>query len=148
MFHESSLVVPACKLKLRGAIHNFFYQGFLSQTMATQRKAGEVRRPFFIPVYHFHPLTNIQTFIYNFACEMTISNFKSHRLYLPVCYSIDWPPYRVTIWLINAALVFICLHDDLILASLLQQFETEIRWIWARIDWHPYITNEPTNQVC
>ena len=34
----------------------FFYQGFLS-------------------LYHFHPLTNIQTFICSFACEMTITYF-------------------------------------------------------------------------
>ena len=53
----------------------FFYQGFLSRTLTTHRTAGERRGPFFIPLYHFHPLTNIQTFIYNFACEMTITYF-------------------------------------------------------------------------
>ena len=26
-------------------------------------------------LYHFHPLTNLETFIYNFACEMTITYF-------------------------------------------------------------------------
>ena len=29
----------------------------------------------FIPLYHFHLVTNIQTFIYNFACEMTATYF-------------------------------------------------------------------------
>ena len=53
----------------------FFYQGFLSETLTTHRTAGEGRGPFFIPLYHFHPLTNIQTFICNFACEMTITYF-------------------------------------------------------------------------
>ena len=33
------------------------------------------------------PLTNIQKFIWNFACEITITYFQSHRLYLPDCYS-------------------------------------------------------------
>ena len=39
--------------------------------MTTHRAAGEGRGPSFIPLYHVHPLKNIQTFIYNFACEMT-----------------------------------------------------------------------------
>ena len=51
----------------------FFYQNFLSRTLATHRTAGEVRGPSFIALYHFHPLTNIQAFIFNFACEMTIT---------------------------------------------------------------------------
>ena len=53
----------------------FFYQGFLSQTLTTHRTAGEGRGPSFTPLYHFHPLTNIQTFICNFVCEMTITYF-------------------------------------------------------------------------
>ena len=53
----------------------FFYQDFLSRTLTTHKTAGEGRGPFFIPLYHFHPLTNIQTFICNFACEMTITYF-------------------------------------------------------------------------
>ena len=53
----------------------FFYQGFLSQTLTSQRTAGEGRGSFFIPLYHFHPLTNIQIFMCNFAREMTITYF-------------------------------------------------------------------------
>ena len=49
----------------------FFYQGFLSRTLTTHRTAGEGRERSFILLYHFHLLTNIQTFICNFACEMT-----------------------------------------------------------------------------
>ena len=61
----------------------------------------------------------------------------------------DLPPYRITIWLIDdVTLVFVCLRDGLILAFLLQQFETGNRWIRVRIDYHPCITSEPTNQVC
>ena len=49
----------------------------------------------------------------------------------------DLPPYRITIWLIDdVTLVFVCLRDDLILAFLLQQFETGNRWIRIRIDYH------------
>ena len=52
----------------------------------------------FILLYHFHPLTNIQTFICNFACEMTITYFWSHGLYLPDCYSMTgnrWTRTRI-----------------------------------------------------
>ena len=48
----------------------FFYQGFLSKTLTIHRTAGEGRGPTFIPLYRFHSLTNIETFICNFACEM------------------------------------------------------------------------------
>ena len=53
----------------------FFYQGFLSRTLTTHRTAGEGKRPSFFPLYHFRPLKNIQTFICNFAFEMTITYF-------------------------------------------------------------------------
>ena len=60
----------------------FFYLGFLSQTLAIHKTAGEEgltihraaregRGPSFIRLYHFHPLTNIQTYICNFVrCKM------------------------------------------------------------------------------
>ena len=53
----------------------FFYQGFLSRTLANHRAAGEEIGTSFTPFYHFHPRTNIQTFISNFACEITITYF-------------------------------------------------------------------------
>ena len=56
----------------------FFLSGFLPQTLKIHRAAGEGRGPSFIPLYHFHPLTNIETFICNFACEMNITYFYSH----------------------------------------------------------------------
>ena len=53
----------------------FFYQRFLSWTLTTHRTAGGGRGPFSIPLYHFHSLTNIQTFMCNFAREMTFIYF-------------------------------------------------------------------------
>ena len=53
----------------------FFLSGFVSRIRTTHRTAGKGRGPFFIPLYYFHPLTNIQTFICNFACKMTITYF-------------------------------------------------------------------------
>ena len=55
-------------------------QGFLSRTLATHRTAGKGRGPSFIPVYHFQPLTNIQTFSCNFVCEMTIIYFCAIKI--------------------------------------------------------------------
>ena len=104
----------------------FFYQGFLSRTLMTHRTEGEERGPFFIPLYHFHPLTNIQTFICNFACEMTIifliAPLVFTRLLLDEIYHLIELPF-----------------DWLMMGN---------RWIRARIDYHPCITSEATNQVC
>ena len=62
----------------------------------------------------------------------------------------DLPPYRITIWLTDDVTLSFCLFTWWFDSSfsLLQQFETGNRWIRARIDYHPYITSEPTNQVC
>ena len=80
----------------------FHIQDFPSQTLTNHRTAGEGRGPSFIPLYHFHRLTNIQTFICNFACEMTIT--------YPIYHLIDLP----FDWLIGDVM-FVCLFDDLIL---------------------------------
>ena len=50
-------------------------------------------------------------------------------------------------WLIDDAM-FVCLLDELILGFLLQQFDMRNRCVWTRIDYHPCITSELTNQVC
>ena len=66
----------------------FFLSEFSSQTLTIHRTGGEGRGPCFIPLYHLNPLTNIETFICNFACETTITYFWSERLCLPECYSM------------------------------------------------------------
>ena len=53
----------------------FFLPRFSSQTLTIHRTAGKGRGQSFIPLYHFHSLTNIETIICNFACEMTIMYF-------------------------------------------------------------------------
>ena len=65
----------SCHFPNHKSVFFFFYQGFLSRTLTTHRTAGEGRGSSFIPLYHSHPLTNIQTFICNFACEITITYF-------------------------------------------------------------------------
>ena len=85
----------------------FFLSGFSSQTLTIHKTAGEGRGPSFIPLYHFHPLTNIETFVCNFACEMTITYFWSQRLCLPDCYSMSFSTlsnYHLSDWLIMQCL--------------------------------------------
>ena len=53
----------------------FFCQGFPSHTLTIHRTAEEGRGLSFISLYHVHPLTNIETFICNFECEVTITYF-------------------------------------------------------------------------
>ena len=53
----------------------FLLSEFSSQTLTIYTRAGEGMGPSFIPLYHFHLLTNIETFACNFACEMTITYF-------------------------------------------------------------------------
>lgn len=56
---------------IENLLSNFFsIRLFFSQTLTIYRTAGEGRAPSFIPLYHFHPLKNIQTLICTFACEM------------------------------------------------------------------------------
>ena len=88
----------------------FFYQGFLSRTLTTHRIAGEGRGLSFIPLYHFQQLTNIQTFICNCACEMTITYFWSHRLYLPDCYFMRFTTvsnYHLIDWWCDIKFLFV-----------------------------------------
>ena len=92
----------------------FFYQGFLSWTLATHKTAGKVRGPSFIPLYHFHQLTDIQTFICNFASEMTITYFQSQRLCLPDCYPMRFTTlsnYYLIDWCNVDFCLFACWFD-------------------------------------
>ena len=123
----------------------FFYQGFLSETLTIHRTAREGRGPSFIPLYHFHPLTNLQTFILKLC---TIFIFNRNACVYQTATRWDLPPYRITIWLIDLwcnICLFTWWFDS---KFLLQQFDLGNWWIWTRINYHPCIKSEPTNQVC
>ena len=108
------------------------YQGFLSQKLMIHRTAEEERDPYFIPLYLFCRLTNIQAFICKFACEITTTYFQSQQ---PAT-KWDLPPYWV-IWLIdNGVLISICLLDDFLLDFSLKQDELRNRLTWTRKDDH------------
>ena len=126
----------------------FFYKVFFHRhwrLTGQQGKGGDHL------LFHSTTSTRSQTFRHLFAIVHV--RWLSHIFNRTACiYKTATPwdllPYRITIWLIDAVtLVFVCLRYDLILAFLLQQFETGNRWIRTRIDCHPCITSGPTNQV-
>ena len=82
----------------------FFYQDFSSRTLTTHKTVAERRISSFIPLYHLHSLTSIQTFIFNFTCDITIKYFSLDRLCLPDCYSIKFTTssnYHLIDWIAN-----------------------------------------------
>ena len=111
------------------AVHEnkrFSIKSFLSRTLTTHRTAGERRGLFFISLYHFHPLTNIQTLNCSFCRRDDYHMF----LIAPLVFTrllLDeiLPPYRITIWLIDdVKFVLVCLLDDLILGFFYSNFDT------------------------
>ena len=84
-----------------GKVIFFCLSGFSSQTHTIHRTAGEGRGPSFFPLYHFHPLTNNETFICNFACEWLSHIFNRNACVYQIATRWDLPPYRITIWVID-----------------------------------------------
>ena len=139
-----------------GGTFFFIYQGggtfFLSirvfshetlQTTALQGKGGEHL------LFRSTTSTRSQTFRYLFATlhVRRLSHiFNRNACIYKTASRWDWPPYRITTWLIDdVKLIFVCLFIDLILGFL---FDMGNRWTRTRIDYHPCITSQPTNQVC
>ena len=87
-----------------------FCQGFLSQTLTTHRIAEQRRGPSFIPLYHFHSLTNIQKLIYN--------------SFAPICM---WDVYHI---FLIATVVFTGLLLDGIYQLIELLFEWLMMWYW------------------
>ena len=59
---------------------------------------------FILLFYHFQPLTNIQTFICNFASQMITTYFSRTAYIYQTASRWDLSPYRITIWLIEHVL--------------------------------------------
>ena len=126
----------------------FSNQGFLSRTLTMHRTARVGRGPSFIPPYHFHPLKNIQNLFATLHVRWLSHIFNRIACIYQTATWWDLPPYRITIWVIDWW-CNVCLFTWWIdTRFLLQRFDIGNRWIWTRIDYHPCITSEPTNQVC
>ena len=89
-----------------------FFKGHWRLT-GQQGKGGD---HLFIPLYHFHPLTNIQALILQLCTWVDYHIFLIAPLeFITLLLWWDLPPYRITIWLIDdVMLIFVCLLVDLI----------------------------------
>ena len=68
----NSISVP---IRIHCKKHFFFLSGFSFTDTDDSHDSRGREGTIFYSLYHFHPLTNIQTFICNFAREMTITYF-------------------------------------------------------------------------
>ena len=66
-----------------------------------------------------------------------------HLIELPIDWLSDWLIDWLIDWWSNVCFFTWWLLDP---RFLLQQLDMGKRWIWARVDYHPCITSEPTNQ--
>ena len=78
---STTVVLVMTCLGVQFNIIYFFYQRFPSQTLTVHRTTREGKGPSFIPLYHFHPITNNEAFVCNFACEMTITYNRNACVY-------------------------------------------------------------------
>ena len=105
----------------------FFYQGFLQRHWRFTRQQGKGG-----DYVLFHSTTSnrsrTETFICNFACEMTTRIFNRNACVYQTATRWDLPPYRIIIWLIDWCNV--CLFTWWIDSRfLLQRF-----WHWKPVD--------------
>ena len=108
------LNMPGLHKVLKKAHHyryliDFSCQGFLSRTLTTHRTAGKRSGPSFIPRYHFHPLTNIQTFIWDDYVRWLSHIFNRIACVYQTATRLDLSPYRITTWLIDDVTLGFCL---------------------------------------
>ena len=104
------------------------------------------------PLFHSTTSTPSWTFSYLFATLHVrwLSHIFNHNACIYQTGS-QWnlPSYWITFWLINdVMLIFICLLIDMILDFVTAIIHMRNWWTQTRIDYHPCITSELTNQVC
>ena len=127
----------------------FFLSGFsFTDTDDSQDTRGREETIFYstlpLPPTHEHSNIYLQLCMWDEYHIFLIATLVFTRLLLDEIL----PPYRITIWLIDdVKFVLVCLLDDLILGFCCSSLDTGNRWTGARIDYHPCITSEPTNQV-
>ena len=127
----------------------FFQSGFsFTDTDDSQDSKGREGTIFYstlpLPSAHEHRDIYLQLCIWDDYHIILIATLIFTRLLLDEILR----PYRITIWLIDdVKFVLACLLDDLILGFCYSNLDMGNLWTRARIDYHPCITSEPTNQV-
>ena len=124
-------------------LKTYFLSGFLSQTLTSNRTAGEGRGPFTLPISP----TNEHTDIYLELCmwgdcnvflikPLVITRLLLNKIYELIDLSFDWLMMECKIPFVYSAVLLLC--------YLFQQFDVGNRWIWTQINYHPCITSKPT----
>ena len=117
----------------------FFSIRIFFHGLTTHRTAGELKGPSFIPLYHFHPLMNIQIYICNFACEMTIIFLIAPLVFTRLLLdNITLSNHHLNDWWCDVNFCLLTWWFES--RFLLQIFEIGNRWPRTRIDYHPCIT--------
>ena len=148
-------LVITCNLKHKKECYEprykyiFFLSGFsFKDTDDSQDSRGREGRIIFystlpLPPTHEHWDTYLQLFMWDDYHVSLIATLEFTRLLLDEIYHLIELPFH---WLIDNA-IFICFFDELILGFCYNNFEMGNRRIWTYIDYHPFTTSEPTNQV-
>ena len=127
----------------------FFLSGLsFSDTDDSQDSSGRKGTIFYstLPLTpaHKHWYIYLQLCMWDGYHVFLIATLMFTRLLLNEIYHLIGLPFD---WLVDDGM-FACLLDKLFLGFLLQRFDMGNRWIWTRIDYHPCIKSEPTNQAC
>ena len=126
----------------------FFLLGFSLQTLTIHRAAGEGRGPSFIPSTTSTRSRTLRHLFATLHVRWLSRIFNRNACVYQTVTRWDLSPYRITIWVIDWW-CNVCVFTWWIDARfLLQRFDIGNRWIWTRINYHPCITSEPTNQAC
>ena len=126
----------------------FFLSGFsFTDTDNSQDSRGREGTIFYstlpLPPAHEHWHIYLQLCMWDDYHVFLIATLVFTRLLLDEIYHLIELPFE---WLIDDAM-FVCLLDELILGFCYSDFDMGNRWIWTRIDYHPCITSEQTDQV-
>ena len=128
----------------------FLFLFFLSRFSFTNTDKSQESRGRDHLLFHSTTYTCSRTFRHIFAtlCVRWISHIfnRTACIYQTTTW-LDLPPYWITIfdWCDVKFCMFTWWFDS---RFLLQQFEMWNWWTWTRINYHPCITGELTNQVC
>ena len=140
-FYESKCLIFVKFFFLSGFLHR--YRRFTGQ----QGNGGDHL------LFHSTTSTRSQTLRHLFATlhvRWLSRTFNRNACVYQTATRWDIPTNRITIWVIDWwCTMFVCLFTWWIdTRFLLQRFDIGNRWFWTRIDYHPCIRSEPTNQVC
>ena len=145
---KNEYLIATTNCFVRSFFFFFFYHGFLHRGWRFSGQQGKRRDHL---LFHSTTPTHSRTLRHVFATlyvRWVSRIFNRNACVYQTATRWDLPPYQITIWVIDWW-CNVCLFTWWIdTRFLLQRFDIGSRWIWTRIEYHPCITSEPTNQAC